>query len=154
MSFNPLQEKGIPLEKQVRNWSELNVPPYDKNQVDPYTQCRVITMNGIEVEGALFSHQFARHTTDLELKRQLAMVRRIEQQQQKAINWLTPGEASPLEVTIGYEQVAVDLTAWVAQSSRRSDSLPFPAAARSLHSSEAFARHNHWSRQQRKLLPA
>jgi hypothetical protein len=116
MGFNPLQEKGIPLEKQVRNWAELNVPPYDKNQVDPYTQCRVITMNGIEVEGALFSHQFARHTTDLELKRQLAMVRRIEQQQQKAINWLTPGEASPLEVTIGYEQVAVDLTAWVAQN--------------------------------------
>jgi hypothetical protein len=100
MGFNPLQEKGIPLEKQIRNWSELNVAPYDKDKVDPYTQCRVITMNGIEVEGSLFSHQFARHTTDLELKRQLAMVRRIEQQQQKAI----------------YEQVAVDLTAWVAQN--------------------------------------
>jgi hypothetical protein len=44
------------------------------------------------------------------------MGRRIEQQQQKAINWLVPGEMSPLEITIGYEQVAVDLTAWLARN--------------------------------------
>lgn len=115
MAFNPLQEKGIPLDRQLRNWQELNVKPYDKDAVDPYTQCRVITLNGAEMEAMWFGHNFARHTTDPDLKRQLAMVRRIEQQQQKAINWLTPGEASALEVTIGYEQVAVDLTAWVAQ---------------------------------------
>lgn len=115
MGFNPLQEKGMPLEKQLRNWTELAGKPYDKMNVEPYTRCRVITMNGIEVESALFSHQFARHTPDLDLKRQLAMVRRIEQQQQKAVSGLIPGEESTLEVTIGYEQVAVDLTAWVAQ---------------------------------------
>jgi hypothetical protein len=28
MSFNPLQEKGIPLDQQFRNWSELNVQPH------------------------------------------------------------------------------------------------------------------------------
>lgn len=116
MAFNPLEERGIPLEKQLRNWQELNIKPYDKEQVDPYTQCRVITMNGIEVEAVMFSHQFARHTSDLDLKRHLALTRRIEQQQQKTINWLTPGDASTLEVTIGYEQVAVDLTAWLAQN--------------------------------------
>lgn len=116
MAFNPLQERGIPMDKQLRNWSELSIGPYNKLDVHPYTQCRVITMNGIEVESALFSHQFARHSDDLELKRQLAMVRRVEQQQQKAVNWLTPGEASNLEVTIGYEQVAVDLTAWIARN--------------------------------------
>jgi hypothetical protein len=44
-----------------------------------------------------------------------ALVRRVEQQQ-KAVNWLTPGDESTLEVTIGYEQVAVDLTSWVAQN--------------------------------------
>jgi hypothetical protein len=36
------------------------------------------------VGDALFSHHFARHTAALDLSRQLAMVRRIEQQQQKA----------------------------------------------------------------------
>jgi rubrerythrin len=71
-------------------------------------------MNGIEVESALFSHQFARHTLDMELKRTLAMSRRVEQQQQKMVNWLIPADESTLEVTIGYEQVAVDLTAQVA----------------------------------------
>jgi hypothetical protein len=25
VGFNPLQERGVPLEKQFRNWSELNV---------------------------------------------------------------------------------------------------------------------------------
>lgn len=116
MAFSPLQERGIPLEKQIRNWSELNVKPYDKNSVHPYTRTRVIFMNGIEVEAAIFGHQFARHVADLDLKRQLAMVRRAEQQQQKAVNWLIPGNESPLEATIGYEQVAVDLTAFLART--------------------------------------
>ncbi len=94
MGFNPLEEKGIPVEKQPRDWSTLNIKPYDKNAVHPYTKCRIIVMNGAEIEGALFSHQFARHAQDPELKRQLAMARRIEQQQQKMINWLTPPDES------------------------------------------------------------
>lgn len=32
------------------------------------------------------------------------------------VNWLLPGAASPLEITISYEQLAVDLTAWLARS--------------------------------------
>lgn len=115
MSFNPLQEKGIPIERQFRSWSELNVKPYGKESVHPYSRCRGITMNGIETEAILFSHQMARHTIDSDLKRELALVRRAESQQQKAINWLIPGDESTLEVTLGYEQVAVDLTAWVAR---------------------------------------
>jgi hypothetical protein len=115
MSFNPLQEKGIPLDRQLRNWRELNVQPYDKNEVHPFSKCRGIVMNGIEVEAIMFSHQMARNTLDPKIKQKLAYLRRIEQQQQKAINWLIPGDESTLEVTIGYEQVAVDLTSWVAQ---------------------------------------
>lgn len=114
MSFNPFKERGIPADKQLRPWSELNVKPYDKNEVHPYTRARIILMNGVEVEGAIFSHQFARNLDDLELKKQLALTRRVEQQQQKAINWLSPGDETPLETTIGYEQVAVDLTAYLA----------------------------------------
>lgn len=115
MAFNPLDETGIPIDRQFRNWTELAGKPYDKASVHPYTRCRIITMNGIEVESALHSHQFARHTADLDLKRELALVRRAEQQQQKAVSGLIPGEETILENTIGYEQVAVDLTAWVAQ---------------------------------------
>jgi hypothetical protein len=115
MAFNPLHERGIPLEKQLRNWSELNVAPYATEQVHPYTRCRVIAMNGIEVEAIIHSHQMARHTADIGLKQKLALARRVEQQQQKAVNWLIPGDESTLEVTIGYEQVAVDLTAWLAR---------------------------------------
>jgi len=114
MSFNPFKERGIPLEQQLRPWSELNVKPYNKNDVHPYTKARIILMNGVEVEGALFSHQFSRNCSDLELKRQLALTRKVEQQQQKVINWLSPGDETPLETTIGYEQVAVDLTAFLA----------------------------------------
>jgi hypothetical protein len=115
MSFNPLEEKGIPTEEQFRNWSELNVDPYDKKDVEPYTRARVILMNGTEVESIIFSHQFARNTDNLEIKRQLALGRRIDQQQQKVVNGLNPGTQTPLETTIGYEQVAVDLTSWLAR---------------------------------------
>ncbi|HEX2117419.1 MAG TPA: hypothetical protein VHM01_23695 [Alphaproteobacteria bacterium] len=116
MPFNPLAERGIPLERQLRSWSELNVEPYRTDAVHPYTRCRVILMNGVEVESAMFSHQFARHTPDVKLKQDLARVRRVEQQQQKAVNWLLPAQENVVEVTIGYEQVAVDLTAWLARN--------------------------------------
>jgi hypothetical protein len=115
MTFNPLKERGIPLDRQLRNWRELDVEPVDPDHSDPYTKCRIITMNGIEVESILFSHHFARVCRDLDVKRQLAEVRYLEQQQQKAVNWLLPGSSSPLETTISYEQVAVDLTAWIAR---------------------------------------
>jgi hypothetical protein len=116
VGFNPLEQNGIPLDQQLRNWSELNVMPYDALHVDPYTRCRVISMNGIEVEAIMFSHQINRHTDDLELKQELARTRYIEQQQQKAINWLIPAQESTLEVVLGYEQVASDITAFVAQA--------------------------------------
>lgn len=116
MTFNPLKEKGIPIDKQFKNWDELNVDPYDKNEVEPYTRTRIILMNGIEVEAAIFGHQFARNTDDYALKQKLAQTRRIEQQQQKLVNWLIPADESVLEVTLGYEQVAVDLTAWLART--------------------------------------
>lgn len=116
MSFNPLEQTGIPLDDQLRSWKELNVEPYDKNTIHPYSRSRVIVMNGIEVESIMFSHQFSRHTDNLEIRRQLARLRRIDQQQQKVVNWLSPGDETPLETTIGYEQVAIDLTAWLAQT--------------------------------------
>jgi hypothetical protein len=115
MGFNPLEQKGIPVDDQFRNWSELNVEPYDKNAVHPYTRTRVILMNGIEVESIIFGHQFARQCDNLEIRQKLAMARRIDQQQQKVVNGLNPGDQTPLETTIGYEQVAVDLTAWLAR---------------------------------------
>ncbi len=116
MPFNPLAERGMPLDRQLRSWSELNVQPYRTDAVHPYTRCRAILMNGVEVEAAIFSHQFNRNTPDVKLKQILAQVRRIEQQQQKAVNWLLPAQENVLEVTIGYEQVAVDLTAWLGRN--------------------------------------
>jgi hypothetical protein len=108
--FNPLDHKGIPLDQQLRNWRELNVEPIDPEAVDPYTRCRIITMNGIEVESILFQHQFARNCPDDEVRRQLAYTRYVENQQQRLVNWLLPGLASVLETTLGYEQVAVGWT--------------------------------------------
>ncbi len=113
--MNPLDQAGMAAEDQFRNWSELNVEPFDKREVDPYTRTRVILMNGIEVESIIFSHQFARHTDNLQIKQALATSRRSEAMQQKVVNGLNPGDQTPLETTIGYEQVAVDLTSWLAR---------------------------------------
>lgn len=113
--FNPLEHKGLALDRQIRNWRELNVKPIDPDRADPYTRCRIIAMNGIEVEAVLFDHHFARVCPDPDVRRQLAYLRYIESQQQRTVNWLLPGVPSALETTIAYEQVAVDLTAWVAR---------------------------------------
>jgi hypothetical protein len=113
--MNPFNERPMPLEKTIMDWRQLAPIPYDKYSVDPYTRTRVILMNGTEFEAVWFSHQFSRHCTDNDLRRELAMIRRSEQQQQKLVSALKPADETVLEHTIGFEQIAVDLTAALAQ---------------------------------------
>ena len=114
--FKPFEHKGKSLDESFMDWKSIYHKPYNKKEVDPWTKCRIILMNGIEVESIMFLHQFHRNCPDQEIRRELAGLRRIEHQQQKTINWLSPKDESQLEVTIGYEHVAVDLTAWLAQN--------------------------------------
>ncbi len=112
--MNPFLEK--PRNPQAfQNWKQLYPKPYDKREVDPYTKTRIILMNGTEFEANWFSHQFARHTVDNDLRRDLALTRYQEKQQQLKLGLLKPANESVLEHTIGYEQLAVDLTAELAK---------------------------------------
>ena len=118
MSINPLKEKGISLDKQLRNWENIVSKPYKKELADCYTRTRQILMNGIEVESWGFKHQFNRFVSELEYndRIKISQLGRIENQQQITCNWLAPANQSVLEITLGYEQVAVDLTAWLSQN--------------------------------------
>ena len=113
--MNPFELKPRNPESLIMNWGQLTPVPYDARAVDPYTRCRVILMNGTEFEAVWYGHQFSRHTPDNELRRQIALLRRLEQQQQKLIAALKPADETILMHTIGYEQLAVDLTAALAQ---------------------------------------
>ena len=113
--MNPFKEKPCSIEKSLQNWQQLYPKSYNKREVDPYTKTRIILMNGTEFEANWFSHQFARHTDDNDLRRDLALTREIEKQQQLKISLLKPMNESILEHTIGYEQLAVDLTAELAK---------------------------------------
>ena len=113
--MDPFAENPRKMDDTLLDWPRLYAQPYDKHAVDPYTRTRVILMNGTEFEANWFSHQFSRHCGDNELRRQLARIRRGEQQQQKLVSMLKPADETILEHTIGYEQLAVDLTAALAQ---------------------------------------
>lgn len=113
--MNPFKEKPKKIEDTIMNFQELYPKPYCKCDVDPYTKTRIILMNGTEVEAVFFSHQFHRHCNNNDLRRELALSRRVEQQQQKKLINLKPIEENILEQTIGYEQLAVDLTARLAK---------------------------------------
>lgn len=113
--MNPFLEKRNENKLKYMNWSEIYPRPYCKEETDPYTKVRIILMNGTEFEANWFSHQFHRHCNNNDLRRELALTRRTEQQQQKRIACLKPANESILEHTISYEQLAVDLTAILAQ---------------------------------------
>lgn len=115
-AFRPFDEKGTPLEEQFMSWKQLLSEPYDKNNADPYTKTRVILMNGIETNAIVTKHELARCIDNDEIKENLAMVRRSESMQQQAVEWMNPGNQTILETTIGYEQLAVDLTADLAMN--------------------------------------
>jgi rubrerythrin len=106
--------RGVPLERQTFTWRDLVQKPISKLDDDAYTRVRIILMNGIENEAMRFSHACARMNKALQLP--LAQIRRVEHHQATLINWLIGPDHSPLETTIAYEQVAIDVTAAVAQN--------------------------------------
>jgi len=112
---NPFNEKNAIPVGEFRDWSQMTSKPYDKKTASPYTKTRVILMNGTEFEQNWFLHNFSRHEPNDELRKELALIRRHEQQQQKVISSLKPVDETPLETTISYEQLAVDLTAILAR---------------------------------------
>lgn len=112
--MNPFLEKPLQMEN-IQNWQQLYPKPYNKREVDPYTKTRIVLMNGTEFEANWFTHQFARHTDDNDLRRALAATRYEEKQQQLKISLLKPANETVLEHTISYEQLAVDLTAELAK---------------------------------------
>lgn len=113
MAFNLYDAKGCAPEQQRFSWRDLVQQPISKLDDDAFTRVRVILMNGIEHESLRFQHMAARCNGALRLP--LAQVRRSEQHQATMINWLLGADHSPLETTIAYEQLAVEVTAAIAR---------------------------------------
>jgi rubrerythrin len=113
MPFNIYENKGMPLSRQRFTWRELASKPISKLDDDAFTRVRIILMNGLEAEAMRFQHAAARF--DGRFRRQLAEIRRIEHHQATMVNWLIGADHSPLETTIAYEQVAIEVTAAMAQ---------------------------------------
>jgi len=113
MTIDLFDSKGTPLAHQKFTWRELTPKPLSKLDDDAFTRVRVILMNGIEQQANRFQHMCGQFNDDL--RRGLAEVRRVEHHQQTMVNWLLGSDHSPLETTIGYEQVAIEVTAAIAQ---------------------------------------
>ena len=113
MSLNLFSSKGCPVEQQRFTWRDMVGKPISKLDDDAFTRVRIILLNGLELEALRFQHSAARMNRDLQVP--LAKVRRVEHHQATCINWLIGADHSPLETTIAYEQVAIEVTAAVAQ---------------------------------------
>jgi rubrerythrin len=113
MTIQLFDNKGTPLDKQKFTWKEITPNPISKLDDDAFTRVRVILMNGMEQQANRFQHHCA--LCNGELRQALAKVRRVEHHQQTMVNWLLGGDLSPIETTIAYEQVAIEVTAAIAQ---------------------------------------
>jgi rubrerythrin len=113
MTLALFEDRGTPLDKQRFTWRELAGKPISKLNDDAFTRVRIILMNGIEMEALRFQHAAARMNGELRVV--LAQVRRVEHHQATRINWLLGADHSLIETTIGYEQVAIEVTAALAQ---------------------------------------
>lgn len=114
MTLDILKEKGVPLDRQQFDWRDLVRAPISKLDNDAFSRVRIILMNGIESDSIRFSHALSRLHPEHQLD--LARLRRVEQHQQTLVNWLLPPDQSVLDTTIGYEQVAVEVTASLAEN--------------------------------------
>ena len=105
---------GTPLDRQRFTWRDLVGKPISKLDDDAFTRVRVIMLNGLEVDALRLKHIASR--MNRELREPLARIRRVEHHQQTMVNWLIGADHSPLETTVAYEQVAIEVTAAVAQN--------------------------------------
>lgn len=113
--MNPFEFESPISGEKYYDWKTIYPIPYDKTNTNPYTKARVILMNGCETENIFYLHNFQRNCDNNDLRRELAKIRRIHQQQQKKIQCLKPINENILDETIIYELLAVDLTARMAQ---------------------------------------
>lgn len=116
--MNPFKEKSYSIEKCTSDWKQLYPTAYNKHDTDAYTKVRTILLNGTEFEQCWFMHSLVRNTTNNDIRRDVGLLRRMEQQQQKRISYFKPKDETMLETTISYEQLAVDLTAVLAQTEK------------------------------------
>lgn len=115
MTLDLTAQRGVPLAQQRFTWREIaGALPISKLDDDAFTRVRVILMNGVMSDALRFKHIVSRSNGELRVP--LAEVRRVEQHMQTMINWLLPADQSPIETTIAYEQVAIEVTASVAQN--------------------------------------
>ncbi len=114
MAINLLQDTGVALDQQRFTWKELVQNPISKLDDDAFTWVRVILMNGLEMD-ALRLQQVMLRMMNGRARVDLAHLMRVEQHQATAINWMLAADHSPLETTIAFEQVAIEVTASVAQ---------------------------------------
>lgn len=113
MAIDLLTDRGTPLDQQKFTLKELVQPPLNKLDDDAFTRIRIILGNGLEQQANRFQHMCSQMSSSL--RQPLAAVRRVEHHQQTMINWLLSSDHSPIETTIGYEQVAIEITAAIAQ---------------------------------------
>ena len=113
MSLNLFNTPGTPLEQQKFNWKDMVQKPISKLDDDAFTRVRVILMNGVELDSLRIKQAALRMNREARVS--LAHLMRVEQHQATMINWLISADHSPLETTIAYEQVAIEVTASVAE---------------------------------------
>jgi hypothetical protein len=113
VALDILKQKGVPLDRQVFTWRDMVRTPVSKLDDDAFTRVRIVLMNGLEAFALRLGHGINWMNEALRLP--LAQMRRIEKHQQTMVNWLLPADLSPIETTIIYEQVAIEVTASVAE---------------------------------------
>lgn len=114
--MNPFETPSQPIDSYYMDWAKMYPKSYNKKTTSPFTKTRIILLNGTEFESNWFLHQFARNCNDQSLRKEIAIIRKQEQQQQKRISCLKPLNENILEETIAYEQLAIELTAILAQN--------------------------------------
>lgn len=113
MSLNLFKDKGTALERQLFTWSELTPLPISKLDDDAFTRIRILLMKALEMEASSFSHACARMNRALQVP--LSIIRRVEEHQGAMISGLLGADHSVTEVAIAFEQLAIEVTAAVAQ---------------------------------------
>ncbi len=112
MSLDILQERGTPIDRQVFSWRDRVQPAHPRAPEDPFTRVRAMLLAGVEASGQCFSRACA--AANPEMRESLSRLRALEARQQQLLVWLDPPEQTPLERSLDFERLAIEITASLA----------------------------------------
>ena len=115
-SVNPFEIKKEKIEDGFKELDRLSFAPYADLENNPCARMWILFMNAVEISSVLLKHFLISECACADLRREMALLSRADQFQQKGVTVSLTSPQPLIEQAVLYEQLNTELGAVLAQN--------------------------------------